>query len=529
MANSKDVCNSLQVCKVWRECLAQCPGCIDVVLIVGVSNSLRRATEAASWLQRYGELVQHIKVEFCKTVEEKDWDAMAVAERTIAKGFQLAAAQLRPLQITEVYKEGLQTSAFLRRLPAYSLIKLTLEHLRPSSDTIRALARGLGHLGGLQDLGLYNVPGSPDAAGVFPAACLSGLKQLTNLIWLNLGGTGQPWGSGLEQYLPAELIGFTADNLQAVTGDLQHLTCLAYMRLEAEQLSLTQLPVQLEHLSATTEKECTVLLSQLTSLAFLSIEAPEGLTAGSSLPKKVPVLELDHTPLPPTVCGQLRTLSSLQKLTLYYDTLVSAAAAAPVWGDLPALQTLTLVPDLDGGISNEESECLAIIVGKLPSAKSLQKLHIDVCGSDLPCGIHIANLSQLQSLRLVESRAGTEDLLQLTKLSQLTGLALESVAHMDDALCASLVCNLTQLQSFQCMDGSLGVVSLVVIAHQLKSLDYLELEFKYAVTDKSLPYLMQLTQLAQLTAFYYAPNALSQGVYDQLKGALPKCRIIHSM
>jgi hypothetical protein len=498
------------------------------VLIVGATQSLRKLAEMANWLQRYEKLVQHLEVKFAENKDPEGLcDAMAVAESLIAQGCQLAAGQLRPLQTTRVCKEGLHTSGFLSSLPAYSLTKLTLRYLRPSEDTFCALSRGLGHLIGLRDISLCSAWSFQMAASVFPAACLSGLKQLSNLRCVDLRGTRHQWGSGLEQYLPLQLGSITASSVQAVSGDLRHLTGLTYLELEAGKLSLMQLPIQLQELSVTTEGECTVSLSKLTALASVAINAPQGLMVGSSLPDILPVLGLNYTPLPPTVWDQLRRFTSLQRLTMCYDTLDSAAAAAPVWGDLPSLQTLSLEPDLDEHLSNEDRESLANIVGKLPSAPSLQKLHIDMCGSDLPCGFLVANLSKLQSLYLVGSRAGTEDLLQLTKLSQLTELALESVAHMNDALCASLVCNLTQLQSFQCVDGSLGIVSFVVIAHQLKSLCYLKLEFIHAVTDKSLPYLLQLTQLAQLTEYHYAPHALSQDVYDQLKRALPMCRIAH--
>jgi hypothetical protein len=541
MDDSKDVCNSLQVCKVWRECLAECPGCINVVLVVGALHSLRKVARVAAWLGRYGKLVQRLDLGVSYAMREDPCDSMAIAESLIAQGCQLAAAQLRPLQTTIVCKEDLQTSAFLSSLPACSLTQLTLRDLRTSDDTICALARGLGHLLGLRELAMCSGYRFSGPAKVFPAACLSGLKQLSNLTCLKLRAGNHQWGAGLEQYLPVQLKSMTAYNLQAVSGDLRHLTCLTYLEVGAGELSLTQLPIQLQELLVTTGGECTVSLSNMTALASVSInDVPEGLVAGSSLPTVLPLLKLCSTPLPsnaatllrgvvalciqgiptqPTaVWDQLGMLTNLQHIDLSFYTFDSAAAAAPVWGDLPSLHTLRV--DHMECFDEIRGEYLATILRSLASARSLQKLEIDVFGLDLPCGVYMANLSRLQSLSLW-SGAGKGDLLHLTKLSQLTELELRS-DDIDDALCASLVCNLAQLKVLSLHNGTLGVDALVNIAHRLKSLQGLSLEFRDAATDDSLPYLLQLTQL---TTLWLSPSALSRAGSSQLERALPMCRI----
>jgi hypothetical protein len=554
MDDSKDVCNSLQVCKAWRECLAEYPGCLAVELRVGTPRP-RKAARFAAWLQRYGKLVQSIELANSCLMKEDSSEPMAVAESLIGQS-QLTTAQLRPLHTTMVYERDLQMPAILSSLPACSLTKLTLKYLRPSDDTVCALARSLGHLHGLKDVSLLSGPagyGSEMALGVFPAACLSGLKQLSNLTSLIMKAHPEypnfglhQWGSGVEQYLPPQLRNISASYFEAVSGGLQHLTGLTYLKLAGGKLSLTQLPIGLQELSATTDGDCTVSLSNLTCLASVTIEASQGLKPGSSLPKNLPQLCLKHTPLwsdagivlsgvrnlcvensptqPTAAWRQLRMLKNLQTLGLHYcETLESAAAAAPVWGDLPSLQELTVDPDVEGDLGGEESEALATIVSRLASARSLQELDIRMCGSDLSCGIHIANLSRLQSLRLVETGAGREDLLQLTKLSQLTHLELESV-HLDDMLCASLVCNLAHLQhlSLGAEKGSLGAVVLVIIAHQLKSLQFLQFECSEDITDECLPH---LTRLTTLTRLWFTSCKLSQAGRSQLKRALPKCWI----
>jgi Leucine-rich repeat (LRR) protein len=289
----------------------------------------------------------------------------------------------------------------------------------------------------------------------------------------------------------------------------------------------------------------------MTSLASIIIDACKGFMAGSSLPENLPALELRKTPLPPgtanllkglealtmldiptqppAVWGQLRALTNLQDLYLSYNSLESAAAAAPVWGDLPSLQTLEVRPAsarvVNGHMEVEDLGCLPSIVSKLASATSLQRLTLDMGNSSLPCGIHLANLTGLQTLHIHMSKAGKEDLLQLTKLSQLTHLSLLSV-EIDDALFACLVGNLTKLQSLVILRTSLSIVALVIIAYQLKSLQSLQLGFTDAVTDESLPYLLQLTKLAQLTSLHFAPKLhLSQVAFHQFSRALPKCSI----
>jgi hypothetical protein len=256
MNEIQDVCNSLQVSRVWRECLAQCSGCIDLAIVVGLTTSLTRTAAVASWLQRYGRLVERIEFVYDDDMVADHTADMAVAESLIAQACQLAAAQLRPLQTARVSKDDLQTPAFLSSLPAYSLTRLTLEELRPSSNTIGALARGLGHLTGLRELSMDATITFERAEHVFPAACLSGLKQLSNLTVLILSGDPHQWGSGLEQYLPAQLKSICAYGVEAISGDLRHLTGLTDLVLVAGDLSLTQLPIQLQELTAKTTGEC---------------------------------------------------------------------------------------------------------------------------------------------------------------------------------------------------------------------------------------------------------------------------------
>ena len=547
ISGTMDMCNCLQVCKPWNECLSECPPSISVT-IIGTKHTQRKTAAVASWLQQYGNLVQYLEIVHIGEDDEDLIDAAAVAESLIAQGLQLAAAKLRALQLIKVYKEGLYTSAFLSGLAAAKLAILRLVHLRADADCKQALACGLGRLRSVRELALECAGGDMDEGTVFPASCLSGLKQLSNLTSLSLAGNTYQWQSGLEEHLPVNLKIISMHSLEAITGDLRRLSSLSSLVVHCDRASLSQLPPQLQQLGVYTSRECLLSLSSVTGLSSLTASAPRGLPSGCSFPPNLTALTLVETPLPAGVSvllsqvvsltmtaipaqpaapwKQLGALSSLQKLSLSYNSLVSAAATAAAWGNLRSLQSLQVDDIYLGGfdlpLDEEAREFLATIVSSIGSARSLQRLCVDLCGTDIACGVHISNLSRLQSLDLSSSITGKLDLLQLTKVSQLTELVMADVTHLDDAVCASLACALTLLVRLQLGGPSLGDVCLVIIGHQLKRLQSLKLGLGKPVTDTSLPCLLQMTQLSWLQL---SPAALSEAARSRLRVALPSCSL----
>ena len=546
ISGTMDMCTCLQVCKPWNKCLSGCPPSVSVCVLVGTStHTLREAAAVALWLQQYGNLVQYLEVRNNDEEEGDLSDTAAVAESLVAQGLQLAAAKLRPLQLMRVYKEGLYTSAFLSGLAAANVTDLQLINLSPDADCKQALACGLGRLLSVRELSLRGAWQGMENSGVFPAACLSELKQLGNLTRLTLTGSFHRWESGVEELLPVQLKSFSIGSVEAVTGDYQHLSSLSALTLSGDEVSLSQLPAQLQQLSVRTSGSCLLSLSSVTGLSSLSASASNGLASGCSFPPSLTRLTFRSTPLPAdlSVLGrvvsltmecipaqsaalwqQLGRLSSLQKLSLLYRSLDSAAATAAAWGNLPCLQSLSVGNGYGRGseaqLGEEDREFLTTIVSSIGSARSVQALYVNLCDSDVPCGLHISKLSRLQSLNLSCSATEKGDLLQLTKLSQLTELEQVGVTHADDAVCASLACALTRLVKLEFWDSSLGDVCLVIIAHQLKQLQSLKLGLGKAVTDTSLPCLLQMTQLSSLRL---SPTAFSEAGRSQLRGALPSC------
>ena len=350
----------------------------------------------------------------------------------------------------------------------------------------------------------------------------------------------------MEQHFPVQLRSIVASDMEGPFGDMRHLTGLTSMTVKGQQLSLTQLPSQLLELAVTSDSPCLLDLSALTSLSCLTIHASEGLAPGSSLPDRLPALSLESTPLPqgvrtmfggvakiiieqaPTqpasIWKQLGSLSALQQLSVEHYSLASAAASAAAWGQLPFLQMLhifsTSFGDEEDGPEVEDEvrqEGLRAVIDGLGSARSLEALQLNMSGSDVPCGMQLGNLTRLRSLKLSASTADKHDLLHLTKLSQLTEFKLSRISF-DDAVCASLAYSLPQLVSLTVDRCALGDVVILVLAPQLKSLRYLRLELVDDISDASVPYLLQLTQLSCLVLRH---TALSEAGWAQLKAVLP--------
>ena len=548
------ICNSLQVCKSWRSCLADCSSCADLLLFIKVAAGLHEAAQAAQWMQSHGHLLRGLHV-YCHEQGEAAHLAAAAAESLITQSCQLAAANQKPLRLIEVAKSGLYTAAFLKSLPAANLTSVNLQWLYPNEICMRALTESLGDFSNVREVALGFVGASGE--GAIPASCFSGLKQLTKLTCLHWDsdgdehgdGDGYPWGVGVEQHFPVQLRSISACTMEGPLGDMHHLTSLTYMDVDAEQLSLTHPPSQLQSLIVATYGQCLLDLSALTSLSNLSICALEGFAPGSSLPDKLQSLFFQATPLPqniPTMFSgvaqmalrqiptqpaslwkQLGSLSALQELYLVYHSLPSAAAAA-AWGQLPSLHTLYICsfePDdeedgleIDGDVGDEEGQDgMRAVIDGLGSAQSLEVLHLSMLGSGLPCGMQIGNLTRLRTLELSTSPAEDQDLLHLTKLCQLTELKLVYVG-LDDAVWSSLACSLPQLVSLVVVGCSLGDVVIQVIAQQLKSLRHLCLESVISISDASVPSLLQLTQLSSLVL---RDTALSLAEWAQLTAVIP--------
>ena len=551
LKHSWDICNSLQVCKSWKACLAECPSSLAVFIGPTSIEGLEQLASFTSWLQQYGSLLHSLHI---GGGLEPSPAPVAVAESLMVQALQLAAAEGRPLLLQELCKSSLQSSRFLPSLPAASLTSLDLRDLCPCQATTRALASGLGCLTNLRSLTLAG-PWGVASLGTFPASCILGLQQLTSLIELKVFSMayGRPlggiWEAGTEQHFPGQLESLILRGSDAGSLDIRHLTCLQTLDFRSlKALSLQHVPPQLSSIALYTPAECQLLLSRLTCLRSLSLEAREGIGRSTSLPSSLTVLSLANTPLPPFGVHELLahvvqleystdrpvpsgafedlgTAPALKDLSLSFSTVAAAAAVTVQWRQLPQLRSLVLTrKDPEEMEEGEEEEngfeaAMPLIIQAAGLARSLTRLELDMHEGAYACGEHFAHLTNLQVLRLTDLSTSRGDMLQLKALTQLTELSLFNV-DVDDA---SLVCLLYSFMELRVLhlEECEGLTDAVVpvVAHQLKGLRELTLSLE-SVNDESIPLLVELTQLSTL-------NVLGSGVTlgSRVRAALGSCRL----
>ena len=525
LQHSSDICNSLQVCKSWKACLAECTSSLNVSMQANSEEGLAQLAGFTFWLKQYGILLHSLTIGLGIAASPAQ---VAVAESLIIQALQLAAAEGRPLLLQELRKSFLLSNSFLPSLTAASLISLSLYGLSPSAAMARALATGLGCLTGLRSLEMVGIW---DASNLktLPASCVSGLQQLTSLTQLTMRGTVCLWEAGTEQHFPGQLKSLMYRGCDTGSLDIRHLTCLQSLNFSSRKaLSLQHLPQQLYSIKLDTPGECQLRLSHVTGLRSLTMEAGEGIDGSSSLPSSLTSLSLMDTPLPPfgvahlladvvifkystgkavpsTVFAELGRAQALKDLSLSYRTVAAAAAVAAQWKQLSQLRSLVLMrlfrQDLEEGEEEEDvQEAMPLIIQEAGLARSLTRLELTMSLGEYACGEHFAHLSNLQVLHLSSLSTSRGDLLQLKALTQLADLSLCSV-NVDDASLVRLLYSFTQLGKLclaECEELSDAVVP--VIAHQLKGLRELTLSLE-SVDDESIPLLVELTQLSMLYVY----------------------------
>ena len=379
----------------------------------------------------------------------------------------------------------------------------------------------------------------------FPASSLSGLQQLTNLTKLTLSGLGIKWELGTDQHFPQQLQELMFWNYDASSLHIRQLSSLHSLDLHVTQ-SLTlgpeDVPAQLTRLSLETRYgHCELCLSHLTCLETLCVTAYGGLV-NTSLPPSLTWLSLINTPLPthglftllahvvhiylavhrhippPDVYTTIGKLPMLKELRLSYQSVAAAVAAASFWKGLPQLKQFSLYLHNDQGMDSEEFEHgMTHIIREVGLAKSLTQLDMDMQHGSFRCGGHFAQLSKLRSLELTQwSCYDREDLLHLKALTQLTKLSMSTVS-VDDVTLVRLLYSFPQLRELDLADcGELSEVVVPVIAHQLTGLTKLGLGLM-GVTDSSVPFLVELTQVRWLTLHNSGLSDWAQGrVYRAL-------------
>ena len=480
LADARTACRVMQLSKAYKAAMTCCEPCIHVRLLVDGSESLEKVAGFASWMQRHGRLVKQLAL---GTPNEPEPGACRAAESMLSFALSLAASNGSTFRFHQVVIESdILSPALVSSLAAHSITSLHLPVISVAKLRVPALSSSLQQLTGLQKLALRAWADPDDgenevegrAIEQLPMGLLSSLQTLTRLTRVELAASGPCTWQTL-QYLPS---------------------------------SVQQLQVSVDSVS------CMLDIPQLTSLQELDVIAA-GFAEGSALPPSVPVMRIRESQLPEDPCrllagvqqlhirgldesaerlAQLSALQSLTSMSMSCYSLTSAAAAAPAWGRLCQLQSLTVY--CDGEVSDQQYSAVLQAIATAKGLTSLEFRFSACC--PVPCAVHIAQLPNLLNLKLLHAGSSRQDMLQLRKLTQLTALELRWCS-IDDGTAAAVLGRLTNLRTLLLRQATGKVMSDAVLPaiEQLKSLRSLSLGLP-GFTDGTLELLEGLTQLTRL-------------------------------
>ena len=493
IADLRTACRMMQVSKAFKAAMSCCEPCLKVQLVVMSWEQLKRIAEFTFWLQRSSHLIKNVILDY-GTPEPGPW---RTAQSMLSFAFSSAASTGKPLRMqAAVIAHGEFSPEMLSSLPPSILTALTVPNVTISQLQHPSVVSSMQQLTALQVLKLSVVearePDVVDEDGgmvpkLVPAGFLSSLQGLNSLRTVALTGFNCAWPS-----------------LQCLPPSIQELDIF------------------------TASGRCLLDIPQLTSLQKLDVSAAMGIAEGSALPPSVPVVTFSKTPLPAEPCQllagvqqlecnwrdvqpadvlvQLSALRSLTRLSLVYNTLQSAAAAAPAWHRLQQLRSLGIGYRSYGYFRLDTAEHCHVVLEGIGKAQSLTSLDVTLPDSILlvPSGKTIAQLRNLEQLALMQKTADRQDMLHLRALTQLTELKLY-FTDMDDATAAAVLLQLTNLRSLKLRQWPARAIEPQVLMSdavlpaiaQLKGLRDLTLGLR-GVNENSLPLLEGLTQLTRL-------------------------------
>ena len=491
ISDLKTACQMMQVSKAFKAAMSSCEPCLHVELLVGGLEDLEKVAEFTFWLQKNSHLIKDLFLDYCKP--EPEPGAWRAAQSMLSFAFSSAGAICSPLRMqAAVTARGNFSHVMISSLPPSNLTTLRVPRATVSELQQPSLVSSMQQLTALQKLRLAVVhPREGDQ-----------------------GDLGDLNGERVLKLVPSGFLS-TLQGLHSLrTVDLTIYNCT--------WPSLRCLPSLVQELSIfTMPGRCLLDIPQLTCLQKLRVQASGGIAEGSAFPPSVPVVTFSRTPLPADPCRllagvqqlhctgsevqavdvlvQLSALQSLTQLSLSYDTLQSAAAAAPAWRHLQQLRSLKVYRLAIVGLDSAE-RWHAVLEG-IGEAQGLTCLGMDIPDSPLPLpwGETIARIRNLDQLRLVLGNADRQNMLHLRMLTQPTGLKLY-FNDMDDGTAAAVLLQLTNLRSLE-LSGGVGIANQVQMSDavlpvlaQLKGLRDLKLSLP-GVTENSLPLLEGLTQL----------------------------------
>jgi hypothetical protein len=222
---------------------------------------------------------------------------------------------------------------------------------------------------------------------------------------------------------------------------------------------------------------------------------------------------------------ELSRLTQLESLSMIVCFAKAAAAASAAWKQLPQLQKLEIdmsIKDKDNQPADAaEAEQLGrVVLQGLAAATQLTWLALCLDENTMHCGSALAQLSNVQELKLQGISGVLEDMLQLRALTQLKSLSLTQCG-MDGTAAAALLCRLTGLQHLELSSCDHVTDAVVpVIGAQLRGLRRLELSHLAGFSNTSVQLLVELTQLKSLSL---RKVGLTREGERQLRACAPFC------
>jgi hypothetical protein len=473
ISSAKDLCSLILLSKSVKQTLTSCKvPCLEVNTYAHRGALATKVSGFALWFVQYGHLVRHLHVSGSGSKGTDD-----VYTETMLRLALAAVNGVRTSGLQEFSaKSRFCGPAMLSSLPAHSLKRLELT-MTCKQTAAPSLPRVFQQLSNLRELDL-TVDGEEHAEVVqLPVAFFLGLPQSLETLHM-------------EAFIQVKYC-----------LDIRHLTSLRALHVVRANVLL----------------EGSSFPQSLHAATFIDTLVPaNAFTLVSSLQLTLEV-NSEH---PPGAILQLFALKGLQELRLEYNGLQPAAAGAAAWGRVSQLRALQFDNERDGN----EMDCQAILKG-MAEATGLTSVDFRLGGSrewfELPFGVHIAQLQNLQELSLWYVMPRLQEMLHLKKLSQLT--ALQLVCSIDDATAAEVLGSLTGLKSLALQSEDIPPVMteaiVPVIKLQLKGLRHLFLIVP-GVCDASVGVLEGLTQLSKLEV-----GGLSGHSVDQLGQVLVGCEV----
>lgn len=438
-ANQRIVCTLLQVCKAWRAAVQQsASGLLSVQYVwKGSIGQLPKLLGFAGWLANHMGMVSQLSIYHQGLSSTNRADAAALmesAKQILPFGVQTAAAAaasgLGALQHLHTYISSIPaTAGLLAALPAATLTQLELR-----IDSISCPVT-LSMLSNLQRLCLTPLRAQTTNS------CLQEIGRLQQLLHLEMWNVGPDADM---QLLPTQLQqlqlvyyggyrGSPVTPAATVTADLQHMTCLQCLRLEAGRLSAgSSLPCNLQSVS---------LQARL---------PPEGLVGLDSL-HQVSSMQLEGCGMRSDQIRDLQRHTSLTHLSLGMQLDANAMQSAAYWHKLPLCVLRMAANTLPGGQ-------LHLLMSHIAAATQLTQLEIsisdvlDLEAHGLAICERLVPLKQLRSLKLGIGQPydfSVQDAQHLAALTRLTSLDLcrkGSGPYLDAPTISLLAVSLTQLR-----------------------------------------------------------------------------------